>query len=138
MRNCCKRFQLTEKIKTVGKSEPFLTVSSSRSLTNRYFFLSAILNFRYFHDLSFQFLNGLLFYFIFYLPFVNFRYFHELSFQFLNGLLFCFLSAIWQFSLFLNFYGLFLSNFQMVFNFSFQIGFSFYIWRYVHFVIGLL
>ena len=87
MRNCCKRFQLTEKIKTVGKSEPFLTVSSSRSLTNRYFFLSAILNFRYFHDLSFQFLNGLLFYSIFYLPFVNFRYFRGLFFQFSFGLL---------------------------------------------------
>ena len=95
------------------------------------------------------------FYFIFYLPFVNFLYFHELSFQFLNGLLF--LSAIWQFSLFLNFYGLFCPIFKwsliLVFklDFHFIIGFSFYIWNYLcpfcnwtfvnayffHFLIGL-
>ena len=49
---------------------------------------SLFLNFCYFHDLSFQFLNGLLFYF-FHPPICNFRYFHELCFQFLNGLLFC-------------------------------------------------
>ena len=82
----------------------FLTVSSSRSLTNRFFFSFFFLpfvNFRYFRGLFFQFSFGLL------IPFSNwiliyifnsfficylliFFYFHELSIQFLNGLLFLF------------------------------------------------
>ena len=112
-------------------------------LQTAFFFLSAILNFRYFlnfcyfHDLSFQFLNGLLFYF-FHPPICNFRYFHELCFQFLNGLLFClFIShlsifVISKFSSFLN--GvlfpfsnwIFVQIFPLNFPLHFLIGFSFF------------
>ena len=67
----------------------FLTVSSSRSLTNHFFFSSSpFVNFRYFYGLSFSIFKGLLFSFInwisfsfFALPFSNWTFISI----FLNG-----------------------------------------------------
>ena len=99
----------------------FLTVSSSRSLTNRFFFHppSLIFVISQFSLFSWPFFPISKWTFILFFLSANFRYFHELSFQFLNGLLFPFSNWIFIYIFLLNFRLHYLIGFSFILDFIF-------------------